>query len=385
MYALVALLGADRAARRSGAAFTDRRASARPAAVGDRLRRRAGGDALHAQLGAVLRRGAAGSRGCRCCVARAPASAPRPAPRPAWSASAARSCCTCRGCRPRSTRRPHRRAVGGVADRAGAARLARACSASYAQVALLLVGGAGLAMLSRRHAAGSRAAGRAAGVPARVGVLTIVLAWLASQVSPAWANRYLAVAVPPLLLAAAAGLAHAGRLGIAGADRGGRVWAATARRTRRATCATSPRRSRRASRPATSSSPRSPSRSPCSTTTCPTGVRFATLTGPSRDVGVTDWRDGTERLEATSARATCKPLLDALKPGQRLALVVPIIFDVRRWRAPWTSLGAAAVGASGAGCTSSNDAGFSVRRSSTRSSRWSGVRIAVQATVCQDA
>jgi hypothetical protein len=70
----------------------------------------------------------------------------------------------------------------------------------------------------------------------------------------------------------------------------------------------------------------------------PDGVRFATLTGAVRDTGVTDWRDGTERLGATSAPRDLKPLLDQLRPGQRLALVEPIFFDVRRWQAPWTRL-----------------------------------------------
>ena len=70
----------------------------------------------------------------------------------------------------------------------------------------------------------------------------------------------------------------------------------------------------------------------------PEGVRFATLTGPVSDTGITDWRDGTERLGATTAQKDLKPLLDELEPGQRLALIQPIFFDVRRWRAPWTKL-----------------------------------------------
>jgi mannosyltransferase len=70
----------------------------------------------------------------------------------------------------------------------------------------------------------------------------------------------------------------------------------------------------------------------------PDGLRFATLTGALHDTGVTDWRDGTKRLGATSAARDLRPLLDELEPGQRLVLVAPIIFDVRRWHAPWTEL-----------------------------------------------
>jgi mannosyltransferase len=68
----------------------------------------------------------------------------------------------------------------------------------------------------------------------------------------------------------------------------------------------------------------------------PDGLRFATLTGEVRDTGVTDWRDGPERLGATSAERDLAPLLDSLEPGQRVVLVTPIFSDIRRWQAPWT-------------------------------------------------
>ena len=35
----------------------------------------------------------------------------------------------------------------------------------------------------------------------------------------------------------------------------------------------------------------------------PDGLRYATLWGPVSDLGVTDWRDGVERLEAHLRRA----------------------------------------------------------------------------------
>ena len=46
--------------------------------------------------------------------------------------------------------------------------------------------------------------------------MTVIFAWLSAQASPAWAVRYLAAALPPLVLLCAAGLAHAGRLGLVG-------------------------------------------------------------------------------------------------------------------------------------------------------------------------
>ena len=56
-------------------------------------------------------------------------------------------------------------------------------------------------------------------------MLTIVLAWIGSQLSPAWANRYLAAGVAPFLLLAAAGFAHAGRLGLVGLALVAVLWA----------------------------------------------------------------------------------------------------------------------------------------------------------------
>ena len=182
-------------------------------------------------------------------------------------------------------------------------------------------------------------AGRAAACLLAIGLLTVVLAWISSQLSPAWANRYLAVALSPLLLRGR----RAGSPTPAGSVSSGLIvaatWAqATRPRTRRATCAPSPRRSRpslRARRPR----PLHAARAGLGPHYyLPKGVKFATLTGPVEDIGVTDWRDGTKRLGATSAPRDLKPVIDALKPGQRLALVQPIIFDVRRWQAPWTEL-----------------------------------------------
>src|SRR4051795_8692026 len=78
-----------------------------------------------------------------------------------------------------------------------------------AEIALVLAAGAGLvAILSRPGGRRHDAAGRTVIALALIGVLTVLLAWLSSQVTPAGAPRYLAVAVPPFVLLAAAGLGH---------------------------------------------------------------------------------------------------------------------------------------------------------------------------------
>jgi mannosyltransferase len=208
----------------------------------------------------------------------------------------------------------------------------------FVQIALILVGGAGLAVLWRRHGGRLSPAGRAAACLVVIGLLTVVLAWLGSQVSPAWANRYLAVGVGPLLLAAAAGLANAGRLGIAAlivaaALAAGDTAPDDKSNVRDIADAIGP-----SLRPGDIVVATQPEQVAVLSYYLPDGVRFATLTGPLADTGVTDWRDGPERLRATSAERDLEPLLDELRPGQRLAIVQPIISDIRRWRAPWTEL-----------------------------------------------
>jgi mannosyltransferase len=208
----------------------------------------------------------------------------------------------------------------------------------FAQVALLLAGGAGVVALLSRRGGRLSPAGRVAACLLAIAVLTVVLAWLGSQVSPAWANRYLAVGVAPLLLVAAAGLANAGRLGVAGlvvaaALAAGNTPPDDKSNVRDVAEAIAP-----SLRPGDLVVSTQPEQVSVLAYYLPEGLRYATLTGPVEDTGVTDWRDGPERLAATSARRDLAPLLDELEPGQRLVLVQPIIFDIRRWQAPWTEL-----------------------------------------------
>jgi mannosyltransferase len=205
----------------------------------------------------------------------------------------------------------------------------------FAQVALLLAAGAGLVRLFSRPLSPP---GRAAACLLGIAVLTVVLAWTSSQVSPAWANRYLAFAVAPLLLAGAAGLANAGRLGIAGlvvaaALAAGNTPPDDKSNVRDVAAAIGP-----SLRPGDMVVSTQPEQVPVLAYYLPDGLRYGTLTGELDDTGVTDWRDGPERLEATSPERDLQPLLDSLSVGQRLVLVQPIIFDVRRWQAPWTEL-----------------------------------------------
>lgn len=208
----------------------------------------------------------------------------------------------------------------------------------FAQVALLLAAGAGLMTLLSRRAGPLSPAARMAACMLAVALLTVLLAWTASQLSPAWANRYLAVAVPPLLLAAAAGLAHAGRLGVAGLLVAALLAAGNTPPDDKSNVRDVAEAVAPSLRPGDLVVSTQPEQVSVLAYYLPDGLRYATLTGAVRDTGVTDWRDGPERLAATSAERNLGPLLDRLEPGRRLVLVEPIIFSLSRWQAPWTEL-----------------------------------------------
>ena len=129
----------------------------------------------------------------------------------------------------------------------------------------------------------------------------ISLAWLASQIAPAWAARYLAAGVPALVLLSAAGFAHAGRLGLAGLAIVAVLWAVHGAPDEKSNVRDVAEAIAPSLHPGDLVVATQPEQVSVLDYYLPDGVRFGTLTGPVEDPGVTDWRDGVERLEATSA------------------------------------------------------------------------------------
>jgi mannosyltransferase len=200
-------------------------------------------------------------------------------------------------------------------------------------IALLLAGGSGIATLVDRRA------DRKAVALAVMLVTGILLAWLVSQVSPAFATRYLAAFIGPFLVLAAAGLAAAGRLGLVCFAIVALMWLDP-----------------RTSQVETKSNARSLSQSIEQIVTggdlvvstqpeqlsliayyLPDVVRYADSLGPVEDPRVFDWRNAVDRLRAAKPTPTSDRLVRTLEPGQELVLVQPII-RTARWGAPWTSL-----------------------------------------------
>jgi hypothetical protein len=206
-----------------------------------------------------------------------------------------------------------------------------------AEIALLLAAGTGVAvLLARREANRLSAHGRAVLALLIVAVLTIVLAWLGSQLSPAWANRYLATALGPFLLLSAAGLAYAGRLGLVALALVAVLWPIDGAPGQKSNVRAVAEAIGPSLRPGDLVVSTQPEQVSVLHYYLPRGLLYASLTGRVPDVGVTDWRDGVERLRAASAPKDLRPLLDALPAGRRLVLVQPTIYALRRWSAPWT-------------------------------------------------
>jgi mannosyltransferase len=200
-------------------------------------------------------------------------------------------------------------------------------------IALLLVAGSGLVTQIRERADRKTLA---------LVVLTfgsIVIAFVLNQASPAFANRYFASFVGPLVLCAAVGLSHAGRLGIAALILTLAFWWTP--RTGELNSKNNTRSVAASIAPLITTGDLVVATHPESMALLsyyfPKGVKYANLLGPVDDPRVLDWSDITERLEAKRPKATINGLLATMRPGQEIVLAQPIL-RTGRWRAPWTSL-----------------------------------------------
>ena len=216
---------------------------------------------------------------------------------------------------------------------------------------LLLVGGAGLAAMLWRAAPvpGAPAAldpeeasrRRLAAVSVLVLALsTLLVAWLASQVSPAWATRYLTVLVGPAIVLAGVGLAHARGLGLAalvllvlmwGNGREGALFGKS--NVREVTA----RIELRDVGPGDLVISPHPEQVPVLRYYLGDDLRYATSLGEVREPRVFDWRRALERLQRTRPTPTARALVGSLQSGQAVVLFQPLLRSYT-WEAPWTSL-----------------------------------------------
>ncbi len=196
-----------------------------------------------------------------------------------------------------------------------------------AAVALLLAAGSGL-LASRAGARAQRATWTMAAVLLALGIGTMVIAWCYAKLSPAWAPRYLAIIVGPLLLLVGLGLRRAGHLGLVALILVCCFWVLDPRGTSR-DAKSSVGSVARVVRAHLGAEPlvlaTQPEQVPTLAYYLPHVTRFGTPLGPVSDPRVTDWRDALNRFRHSSIRAVLAALLRPLVAGQRVALVVPTL------------------------------------------------------------
>lgn len=205
-------------------------------------------------------------------------------------------------------------------------------------MAFALGAGFGLSTLLARPRQSPRA--RAATAVAIVVTTALAVAWLGSQISPAWSTRYFSVFMGPLLLLGAAGLARGGRLGLVVIAILVAFWfnprtTALNHKSNAHTVAVLTRdRLERGDMVVAIH----PEQAPVMHYYLPQdiGLRWADALGPVKDPMVFDWRNVLDRLRAAKPTATEDALVRTLQPGQKLLAIFPII-RTARWGAPWTS------------------------------------------------
>jgi hypothetical protein len=172
-----------------------------------------------------------------------------------------------------------------------------------------------------------------------MGLVALALAWVMSQISPAWATRYLSVLLGPLVLLGGAGMSRAGTLGLVVAAILAVLWLnprthalETKSNAHTAAVLVEDRLA-----PGDLVVAVHPEQGPVMHLYLPKGLRWANALGPVADPRIMDWRDALQRLKDAKPTPTEDALVKTLKPNQRLLAVFPIIRSAQ-WGAPWTKL-----------------------------------------------
>jgi mannosyltransferase len=210
-------------------------------------------------------------------------------------------------------------------------------------VALVLAGGSGIVAVVQRRVDDKERTALIAG--AVVVLATLAVAWLFSQVSPAWTTRYLGVLLGPMLLIGALGLARAGALGLVALVIILAIWAVP--RSYGLENKSNASDLRKAVVPELQEGDLVVSMQPEQTPLLAyhledlggaPDLRFATPLGAVDNDRVMDWTDGHERMLDATPERNLEPLLDDLPEGGHVLLVHPVTLRADDWDAPWTQL-----------------------------------------------
>ena len=172
-------------------------------------------------------------------------------------------------------------------------------------------------------------------------VAVLALAWIASQVTPAWSPRYFAPIIASLLFLIAWGCSRARALG----------WLAIllALWYLHDPADFAPSRKSDMQNVAAVMGPQlhpgdivavgQPEQTPLSWYYLPGGLRFTNTANRGRllaDPRYFDWVNSLGRLKATQPGPAVSQIVDGMHPGQQLLFVRPLTEGAQNWTAPWT-------------------------------------------------
>jgi hypothetical protein len=168
--------------------------------------------------------------------------------------------------------------------------------------------------------------------------ITITLAWVASQVSPAWTTRYFAVVLGAIVLLSARGLVLAGRLGLIALVVVIFIWTGYSAHNDKENARNIAATLAPQIHPGELLISTHPEQVPVLRYYFGPTLRYANTFGPVSDPQVFDWADAVSRLRATPPQQTLDRLVATVRPGQELIVVTPVFRDYRAWDAKWTKL-----------------------------------------------
>jgi len=210
-------------------------------------------------------------------------------------------------------------------------------------VALVLAAGSGIAAILARRVDDKERTALLSGAVIVLG--TLAVAWIVSQVSPAWTTRYLGVLLGPMLLLGALGLARAGTLGLVALVIIVGIWAIP--------------KSYGLENKSNASDLRNdavpelhegdyvismqPEQGPLLAYHLERlggapDLRFANPMGAVKNDMIMDWTDGYDKLQAATPSKNLEPLIASLPNGGRILIVYPVTSRADDWDAPWTEL-----------------------------------------------
>ncbi len=172
-------------------------------------------------------------------------------------------------------------------------------------------------------------------------VAVLALAWILSQVQPAWSPRYFAPVIASLLFLIAWGLARARTLGWIAMALG--IW------YMHAPSAFAPQVKSNMQVIASEMDPLlhpgdivavgQPEQTPLNWYSLDSGLRFTNTANGGRllsDPRYVDWVDALHRLKTTNPVRSVDHLVASMHPGQQIMFVRPLTEGAHNWEAPWT-------------------------------------------------